>query len=56
MKKHRYIFIIATVLLLVSVYACTAGDVDAAPAATLDEPEQSAIPEKPPVEASNVPK
>jgi len=63
MKKYRYIFIIAAVLLLISVCGCAVDAGGVAPAATLDELEQPAIPEKsmdeppdePPAQTSTLP-
>ena len=61
MRKYLYVFIIAAVMLLISVYACTAGDVDVAPAATPDtvvqqpSPEESTLPEETPEQTPRLP-
>ena len=63
MKKYRYIFIIAAVLLLILVCGCAVDAGGVAPAAMQDESEQPAIsddstvepPDEPPAQASTLP-
>jgi len=59
MIRHKYIFMIVTVLLLISVCACTGGEVDATPDPTPEaipeEAVQPPIQDEPPAQASNVP-
>ena len=55
MKKHRYIFIIAAVLLFISVCGCAVDAGGVAPAATPDAPVQPAIPEELPEEPPDEP-
>jgi len=56
MRKHWHVFIIAAVMLLILLFACTAGDVDVTPEATPDIVVQTPLPEdKPPAQESKLP-
>jgi len=61
MRKYRYVLIIAAVMLLVFVCACTVGDDDVAPAATPDtaaqpsSPGESPLPEETPEQTPRLP-
>jgi len=55
MRKHRYIFIITAVLLLIFVCACAGGEVDATPSPMPDTEVQPTVTEEPAEESTEEP-